>query len=169
VTLTATAASGSTFAGWSDACTGTGGCTVSMTQARTVIATFNTAGGGNGGVTVTTTTGGSPPWYIENRLTFANTAGVTAMTVTVVVQRTPGITFNGMYNTVGVFQQANTGNASPASITCTWTLTGSLASGSGRLLVAQMNGAGTAHPSSGDTWTVTYTTGGQSFTQSGTF
>jgi endoglucanase len=41
VTLTAAAASGSTFAGWSGACTGTGACTVSMTAARAVTATFN--------------------------------------------------------------------------------------------------------------------------------
>jgi endoglucanase len=47
VTLTATAASGSTFAGWSGACTNTTGtCVVSMTAARTVTATFNTSGGG---------------------------------------------------------------------------------------------------------------------------
>jgi endoglucanase len=43
VTLTAAAASGSTFAGWSGACTNaTGTCTVSMTAARNVSATFNT-------------------------------------------------------------------------------------------------------------------------------
>ena len=41
VTLAATAASGSTFAGWSGACTGTSACVVSMTAARTVTATFN--------------------------------------------------------------------------------------------------------------------------------
>ncbi len=44
VTLTATAASGSTFGGWSGACTGTGTCTVTMTAARTVTATFNQTG-----------------------------------------------------------------------------------------------------------------------------
>jgi hypothetical protein len=51
VTLTATAASGATFQGWSgEGCSGTGVCTVSMTQARTVTATFALAqGGGSGG------------------------------------------------------------------------------------------------------------------------
>ncbi|MBL8260204.1 MAG: hypothetical protein JNM60_10385, partial [Candidatus Competibacteraceae bacterium] len=41
VTLTATPASGSTFAGWSGACTGTGTCTVPMSAAKAVKATFN--------------------------------------------------------------------------------------------------------------------------------
>jgi aryl-phospho-beta-D-glucosidase BglC (GH1 family) len=41
VSLTASPASGATFAGWSGACTGTGACTVSMTAARSVTATFN--------------------------------------------------------------------------------------------------------------------------------
>ena len=43
VALTATPAAGSTFAGWSGACTGTGICTVTMDAAKTVTATFNTA------------------------------------------------------------------------------------------------------------------------------
>jgi endo-1,4-beta-xylanase len=41
VTLTAAAATGSTFGGWSGACTGTGSCIVSMTAARSVSATFS--------------------------------------------------------------------------------------------------------------------------------
>jgi hypothetical protein len=32
-----------------------------------------------------------------------------------------------------------------------------------------MGATGTTHPTAGDTFTVTYTTGGQSFTQSGHF
>ncbi len=40
VTLTATPANGSRFKGWTGACTGTQTCTVTMSQARTVTATF---------------------------------------------------------------------------------------------------------------------------------
>jgi uncharacterized repeat protein (TIGR02543 family) len=56
VTLTATAATGSTFAGWGGACSGTAAtCAVSMTADQTVTATFNTSGSGG---TCTTATGG---------------------------------------------------------------------------------------------------------------
>jgi endoglucanase len=44
VTLTAAAAAGSSFAGWTGACTGSGPCTVAMTAAQSVTATFNTTG-----------------------------------------------------------------------------------------------------------------------------
>jgi hypothetical protein len=40
VTLAETAATGSTFAGWSGACTGTGSCSVSMSAAQSVTASF---------------------------------------------------------------------------------------------------------------------------------
>ncbi len=41
VALAAVADAGSTFVGWSGACTGASGCTVTMDQARSVMATFN--------------------------------------------------------------------------------------------------------------------------------
>jgi PKD repeat protein len=41
VTLNAAAAAGSTFAGWAGPCSGTGSCTITMTAARNVTATFN--------------------------------------------------------------------------------------------------------------------------------
>jgi hypothetical protein len=51
VALTATAAEGSTFAGWSGGgCNGTGGCSVTVTAATTVTATFNS---NNSSVTIT--------------------------------------------------------------------------------------------------------------------
>ena len=51
VTLTAKSNSGSTFTGWSGACTGTGNCTVTINGANTATATFDlvAAGGGGGG------------------------------------------------------------------------------------------------------------------------
>jgi len=55
VTLTAAPDSDSTFTGWSGACTGIGSCVVTMTEAKTVTATFNLSappsppGGGGGG------------------------------------------------------------------------------------------------------------------------
>lgn len=57
VTLTATADSGSTFAGWaSGGCSGTGTCVVSMTEAKTVQAVFNSSGSGS---TCTSQNGGN--------------------------------------------------------------------------------------------------------------
>ena len=46
VTLTATPATGSTFAGWNGACTGTGACTVTRSSVQAVGATFGTASSG---------------------------------------------------------------------------------------------------------------------------
>jgi endoglucanase len=67
VTLTATADGGSTFAGWSGACTGTSSCVVTMTAARAVTATFTAsttsyaltvAKSGTGSGTVVSSSGG---------------------------------------------------------------------------------------------------------------
>jgi subtilisin family serine protease len=54
VTLTATPASGSTFAGWAGACTGVGSCTVNATGLTEVRATFRASG--------------SPPGWQQKRL-----------------------------------------------------------------------------------------------------
>jgi hypothetical protein len=46
VTLSATPASGSSFTGWSGACTGTAACNVTMSEAKSVTATFNAQSSG---------------------------------------------------------------------------------------------------------------------------
>ena len=131
----------------------------------------NASTGGTGGVTVTPVVASSSPFFNEEDIKVANPAALTALSVTIVIQRTTGITFNGQFNTVGShITQGNT------STTSTITYQFNLASGqtlgantSGYTFAAQTSGSGTAHPTAGDTFTVTYTTGGQSFTQTGHF
>jgi predicted carbohydrate-binding protein with CBM5 and CBM33 domain len=127
-----------------------------------------TAPTGGGVVTATTSMGGSAPWYLENKLSVNNTAAITNVVVTIRVARTTGVTFNGSYETVGGFTRTSSPNASP--IVFTFTRAASLPAGTNRLFVAQTNGTGAApHPSAGDTWTITYNVGTQSFTANGTF
>ena len=107
VTLTAAAATGHTFSGWSGACTGTGPCQVTMDQARSVTASFalppstlTVAGGGAGNGTVTSQTGLTPA--INCSIT-AGTAGATgcsgsypnATQVTLTAAPATGHTFSG--------------------------------------------------------------------------
>ncbi len=125
---------------------------------------------GDGGVTVSRVVSSSSPWFNEEQVRIANTSTITAMTVSIVIQRTPGVSYSGMYNTVGgQIQQTNTSTASTITYQFTLAPGQSLSPSTNRQFVAQAGGAGTAHPASGDTYTVTYTTGGVQRTQSGTF
>src|SRR5262249_61088255 len=75
---------------------GTGG---GLNRTTTVGLTVG-AGGGNGGVTITAALNANSPYYNEEAIKLDNTAALTALSVTIVVQRTTGISFNGLYNTV---------------------------------------------------------------------
>jgi endoglucanase len=116
VTITATPAAGGTFAGWSGACTGTAQtCTLTMSQAQSAVATFNSccstitltvnkAGTGSG--TVTSSTGG-----INCGGTCSATyASGTAVTLTATIAA--GSTFSG-------WSGACTGTASTCVVTMT--------------------------------------------------
>jgi len=128
------------------------------------------ADSGNGGVTVTPAINANGPWFNEEAIRLDNTANLTALSVTVTIQRTTGIGFNGQYNTVGgQILQSNT--VSATTITYQFTLASgqTLGPGANRTFAAQMSGAGTLHPTAADMWAVTYTTGGVTFTQTGHF
>lgn len=126
--------------------------------------------GDTGGVTVTKSVAANGPWFNELQVKLANTSSITALTISVVVQRTTGVSYSGQYNTVG--GQVTQANASTTgAVTYTWTLNSgqSLGAATSRTFAAQFGGTGTVHPTTGDTWTVGYTTGGVARTQSGTF
>jgi chitin-binding protein len=124
----------------------------------------------NGGVTLTPTVTSQSPWFNEQQLRLTNTSTLTALSITIVVQRTAGVSHSGQYNTLGG-QVAQTNSSTAAAITYQFTLGSgvTLSPGTNRTFAVQMGGTGTAHPTSGDTYTVTYTTGGVTRTQSGTF
>jgi endo-1,4-beta-xylanase len=147
--------------------TGTGG---GVTQTASIALTVTTSGGGTGGVTVTPVVAASGPFFNEEQLRIASTANLTTLTVTITVQRTTGVSFSGQYNTVGG-QIGQSNSSTAAAITYQFTLAAgqTLGPATNRLFAAQSSGSGTAHPTSGDTFTVAYTTGGQSFTQAGHF
>lgn len=127
--------------------------------------------GGGGGATISGAVASNSPWFIEEQVRLANTAPITAMTVTIVVARNPaGLSVSGQYNTVGG-TLTQTSSASSSQLTYTWTLAAgqTLPAGTGRVFAAQIGGTGSAHATSGDTWSVTYTSGGTPTTTSGTF
>jgi mannan endo-1,4-beta-mannosidase len=139
---------------------------------RTVQVTQSGSGqpGGNGGVTVSRVVAATGGWYNELQVRVSNTNPITALSVTIVVQRTTGVGYSGMWNTVGgQIQQSNSSTSSAVTYQFTLAAGQTLSPSTARQFVAQASGNGTPHPTSGDTYTVTYTTGGAQYTQSGTF
>jgi hypothetical protein len=121
-------------------------------------------------VTVTTVINSNGPWFDDEGVKISNTGSITALSITITIQNTGGLTFNGQYNTVGsAIGQTHSSTASAITYQYSLATGQSLGAGSGYLFDAQASGSGTAHPVSGDTYTVTYTTGGQAFTQTGVF
>jgi hypothetical protein len=124
----------------------------------------------SGTVTATATVAQASPFFNEEDLKLANTVPLTALTVTITVQRTTGVSFSGQYNTVGgQILQSNSSTASAITYTFTLASGQTLGAGSGKLFAAQTGGTGTAHPTGGDTFSVTATGGGATTTVSGHF
>src|SRR5262245_43622690 len=123
-----------------------------------------------GGFTATPVVRSSSPWFDEEDVRLTTTGTLSALTVTIVVRHTTGISFSGQYNSVGGKIQPNHSSASSA-VTYTFTLARgqTLPPGTNDTFAAQTSGTGTAHPTAGDMFTVTATSGGTTTTQSGHF
>jgi hypothetical protein len=137
---------------------------------RTTTVALTITGGNTGTLTATPVVSTNSPWFNELQLRVANTGTLTALSITIVVQRTPGVSYSGQYNTVGG-QVTQSNSSTTAAITYVFTLTAgqTLPASTGRTFAVQTSGNGTLHPTTGDTYSVTYTSGGQNFTTSGTF
>ena len=166
-TLTFTASSTATAGTVNVTVTGTSG---SLSHTTTIALTVTATTTGNGGVTVTTVINSNSAFFDDEGVKISNTGAITALSITINVQNTGGLSFNGQYNTVGS-SIVNSHSSTATVITYQFSLAAgqTLSPGTGFLFDAQMSGTGTAHPTSGDTFTVNYTTGGKSFTQSGHF
>jgi endoglucanase len=122
----------------------------------------------NGGVTASgAVASGSSAYFTEEDVSFSNVSPIKAMTLTVTVQKTTGITYAGIYTSFGG-TMTHTDNGT--TITYTYTLNSgqTLSPGSG-MVAAQFNGTGAAHSTTGDTWLLTTTSGGVTSTISGHF
>ena len=108
----------------------------------------------------------------QERLSITSSKAITAMTVTIKVAQTPGITINGQANSFPGGSLTQSSGAGGGVITFSYVLaTGASipANYPNGVVYAQYSGTGSPHPSSGDTWTVVSTAGGTTSTLTGTF
>jgi mannan endo-1,4-beta-mannosidase len=123
-----------------------------------------------GSVTATGVVTNSSGWFTEEQLRLSNTANLTALSIIITVQRTTGVSASGQYNTIGgTISQSNSSTATAITYVFALGSGQSLTLGTNRTFAVQMGGNGAAHPSTGDTYSVTGIAGGQPFTLTGTF
>ncbi len=162
-TLTFTATSTATPGAFTVTVTGVSGAlTGTTTVSLTVVA--------GGTVVFTPVINSNGAFFNDQGVKISNTTALTSLSLTITVQATPGVTFSGQYNTVGG-QITQSHSSTAAAITYQFTLAPgqTLSPGTSWLFDAQMGGTGTVHPTSGDTFIATYTTGGTMLMQSGRF
>ena len=126
-------------------------------------------------MTATGAVSANSPWFRELQVRLGNTTPITSLTVTVNVARTGGAANPQQYNTVGgQITQSLPASALRIPSSTRWTLNSgqTLGISTNRTFAAQFGGNGTAHPVTGDTWSMVFTTTGNSTPQTlsdGTF
>jgi endoglucanase len=166
-TITLSASSTATLGPASITVTGSGG---GLTRTILINLAVNEPAGGTGGLTITPVINASGPWFNEEALRLSNTANITALSITIMIQRTAGISFNGQYNTVGgLILQSNSSTSTTITYQFNLAPGQTLWPNTNWTFAAQMGGTGTVHPTAGDTWVVSYTTDGVTYSQTGHF
>ena len=123
----------------------------------------------NGGVTVVPLVSANGWRSLEEEIRLSNTQPLSALSITITVGNARGLSFNGQNNTVGgKIRQSHSGSSSRLTFTFTLANGQMLSPGSNDLFNAFMR-EWRYHSTSGDSYKVTYTTGGESYSQSGSF
>jgi hypothetical protein len=105
------------------------------------------------------------PFFTEDDVSLSTSAPITAMTLTITMQITPGLVFNGQFQNLGP-QIAESHTTTSSTITFTFTLNPGTTIPTGTFTFAgQARSNGVTHDVHGDTFALTYTSGGQSFSQ----
>src|SRR5262249_25117224 len=116
--------------------------------------------GPNGGCVVTPAIYANTPWYNQQVIRLDNNGDVdiTALSVTIGIQRTTGLNYSGQYNNVGGGQISQSHSSDATTLTYQFTLAPgqTLRRGSGFEFAAQTGGSGNQHSTGGDTYTVSY-------------
>jgi general secretion pathway protein G len=131
-------------------------------------ATTTTTAVSNGVSVQASVAGGTNPGWGENDLALTTTKSMTALTITVVVAKTPGVSYNSQWTTFPGNKITGSTTTDSTSVRYTWTSSGAIPSGS-YTIGAAYNGTGTPRATTGDTWTVVSTAGGVTTTLTGTF
>ena len=119
---------------------------------------------------MTDSVSGDHKWYGENRLRLENSSTITDLTVTITIVKTKGLSYYDQYTNFwnGAIQSEH--ETANGVVTYTFALKNNKTIVAGSWdIVAQTDGNGTLHPTSGDRWTVTSTSGGKTRTLSGWF
>jgi prepilin-type N-terminal cleavage/methylation domain-containing protein len=143
----------------------------SSTSTSTASTTTTTAAPASNGVTATPSVSGSTnPWYGDNELVVANSSPMTALSITIKIKLTPGVSYNSQFTTFwgGITTSGHSTTATTLDYTFTLNSGQTIVPGSWTV-AAQFNGTGTPRVTSGDTWTVTSTSSGVTSTLNGTF
>ncbi len=165
-----TSSSTLTLAAGSTASPGTGKITISgvsgsLDASVSLPLTVSAAASGGGPAKFTGTSSSSSAWFDEEDVELTTSAPITALTLTITVAA-GNVTYGGQYDTIG--SQIVAGDTSGSNIVYTFVLTsGTTINPGSYTFAAQMDGDGTQHSASGDSWTVTYATGGATYSQSG--
>lgn len=100
---------------------------------------------------------GNTAWWGEDDVHIVCNEPVTMLSVTVTIQKTPGVSFSGQFVNAGNFASTYTEDDSALTFTYQLNPGAVLEPGTTLLIGSQYRGNGTPHPSSGDTYSVSAT------------